>query len=179
VSSRTPLFTTADAAAHSLAQGRWALHGPGCEVAPGQPTPDCAISITVKGDRIMPEGGGLEKSIGALGPMAAGASSASGPSEFLLVAGDPEVMQLRDLGKSPGGDEPATQRAYMAFKPLGQNAAGMADKGILWLITCPKSDAPGLKVTPEGCEATTGQAVRDQARHVPPFFSFFMTWVAP
>ncbi len=188
VTSERPLFTAADAAAHPLAQGDWALHGPGCEVAPGQPPPECAIALTVRGDRMI--AGGDAGVMASLGPMAAatGGGGPAGTSEFVLAEGDPQVLQLHELAKpaAADGQAPATpqkpgHRSYMAFRPLHQNAEGRSDRGILWLILCPKdaAAAPGITTGLQGCEATTPQAVLDQAKHVPPMFSFFMTWIGP
>jgi hypothetical protein len=181
VTSETPLFKPGDAAPHQLAQGAWALHGPGCDVAAGQPTPDCALPFLVQGDRLMMDPAGAASAMSKLGPMAESANDTGGPNEFLLVEGDPEVLQLRDLAKSASGAETAGHRSYMAFKPLHRNAEGKTDKGIMWFITCPKAvgGTPGIKTNGQGCEAVTPKAVLAQAKQVPPFLSFFMTWLGP
>lgn len=191
VTSETPLFTAADAARHPLAQGVWALHGPGCEVTPGAHTPDCATTLAVRGDRIIADTSSMAGALGGLGGPG-GAAGASGPNEFLLVEGDPQVLQLHALPAAapPGLPAPAQaaapteapgHRSYMAFKPTHHNAAGQSDDGILWLISCPKDVAgtPGFRMSGQGCEALTREAVRSQAPHVPAMFSYFMTWLEP
>jgi hypothetical protein len=193
VVSEGPLFKAGDAAAVQLAQGRWALHGPGCDVTPGQDLPKCALPLEVRGDRIAGDAAGASGLMGGFGHPADGANPAA-PSEFLLVEGDPQVMQLRQLPPSgaataspkppvasPKLPDTSDRRSYLAFRPTHRNAEGLSDRGVLWLIFCPDNIAktPGFKVVaPQGgCEATTREAVLTQAKTVPPIFSFFMTWV--
>jgi hypothetical protein len=190
LTSETPLFKPSDAAAHGLAQGRWALYGPGCDVTPGEALPECAAPLRIAGNHLEPDGSGAADAMSALGPMAAeGAGGVASPSEFLLVDGDPQILQMRELPKAAKAGETDDlaalraakpgHRSYMAFRPLHRNAAGESDRGILWVVTCPKTEAvPGLKIGPSTCEATAPEGVRSQAKHLPPLFSFYMTWVS-
>ncbi len=49
----------------------------------------------------------------------------------------------------------------------------------MWGVACPVKgqDTTGFKLTAAGCTAESAAAVRRQAPHLPPFFSFFLTWV--
>ena len=197
VVSEKPLFTAGQAARHPLAEGLWAMSGPGCEVGPlpaGQPLPECAVPITVRGGRMgWNAGAALGKLGGAskTGPLAmASAMPVPSSSPYLLVEGDPLIMQLLE-GSSPaadtlagggGGDASAPAAAkpsYMALRPLNLNARHEIDRAVLWPIVCPDdpAHAPGFKMVGLECTALNAEAVRGQARHMMPFMSFFMTWV--
>jgi hypothetical protein len=181
VTSQTPLFKPEEAASPPLAPGRWALHGAGCDVTPYQPLPGCAVPFAVEGDRIIPA-----KASDAIFPVGSPAASGTGatsvPSVFLLVKGDPQILQFADLTPpATSADTPPPPVTYMAFRPRHQNEAGQTDRGILWPIVCPKdvSATPGLKGLGQACQATTPAAVRDLARTIPPLLSVFMTWTGP
>ena len=158
VTSQTPLFKPEEAASPPLAPGRWALHGAGCDVTPYQPLPGCAVPFAVEGDRIIPA-----KASDAIFPVGSPAASGTGatsvPSVFLLVKGDPQILQFADL------TPPATSADTPPPPP----------------IVCPKdvSATPGLKGLGQACQATTPAAVRDLAGTMPPLLSFFMTWTGP
>jgi len=176
VTSQTPLFKAVDAASPPLAQGRWALHGAGCDVIPHQPLPGCAIPFAIAGDRIIPD-----STSGATLPM--GSPDATEPSAYLLVKGDPQILQFTDPHPPAGPADTLTPPpvSYMAFRPSHQNEDGQTDRGIIWPIVCPKDVAatPGLKGAGQACQATTPAAVRDLAGNMPPLLSYFMTWTGP
>lgn len=188
VTSQTPLFNSGDAASPPLAQGRWAVHGPGCDVTPLQALPDCAVPFAIDGERMI-----LDAAAGPvpMGSLAGG--DVSGPMGFLLVKGDPQILQFSDpsppntpappvpAATEPGAPVTPGHVNYMAFRPVHRNVAGETDDGIAWPIVCPKDVAatPGLTGQGQICQATTPAAVRGLAGRMPPLLSYFMTWVGP
>src|ERR1700761_819353 len=93
--SEKPLVGTADAAARGFTDGHWALHGPGCEVEPGKPLPDCAIPLAIRHGRLEMDAAGLASQYGQA------ASAVAQGTDILLVDGDPNVMQLSaDFGQT-------------------------------------------------------------------------------
>jgi hypothetical protein len=159
ITSESPLFTPVQAAGHPLAQGRWAFYGAGCDVTPLHALPECAAPMDIRGAEIIVYGS---------------PGQPSAPSGFLLVEGDPEIIQQRDLSPPTDLGGPPTPTAaprpfgYTAFRPLHQNAAGQTDRGIVWPILCDDNV----------CNVTKPATVREKAKHQTPF-SFFMTWIGP
>jgi hypothetical protein len=192
VTSEAPLFAVRDAAPHPLAQGLWALSGPGCEVGPlpaGQKLPACALGVYFGRDSVVADldsvppmlksgPGGAGAAPGALD--FAGASSVSStPNAFLLADGKPLIFQTQE---KPRSDASASGKlGYYAIQPLQTNGAGEIVKAVFWPIMCPAKgeDASGFTINGPECVAQNPAAVRRQAPHIPPVFSFYLTWVRP
>lgn len=178
VTSEKPLFGPKDAAPNQLAKGLWGLYGPGCDVVPLKELPECAIPMTVTADKL-----DIDPKKLVSGPLAdlpsggAVTSSPDGPMDYLMADGKPPILQMISKGK----DGKAQPPGYMAVSPLHANGAGEVDRAVMWMITCPgKGESKaGFKTSLPGCEAINAEAVRRRAPHVPPLFSFFITWVKP
>lgn len=183
VTSNGALFSPTDAARHQLANGTWAMFGPGCEVAVGGGVvPECAIPTTIEGDVWSVDPAVFRE---RFGPVAAPTTTVQ-PSRttFLLVEGDPDIMQMRSLppaAVAKANPAAAEQRGYVALKPLRVGADGRVVSAILWMLTCPPSGkgAPGLQVQGARCVAQSASAVRARAPHLPPLMSFFFAWTGP
>ena len=175
VTSEAPLFGPKDASAHPLAEGLWALTSPGCEIMVGQPLPECALGLVVGGGKITgQDNGALTRAFGGQAPTDQVPTS----SEMLLVEGKPQILQLLSEQRGAPAGTPL-KPAYMGLNPLHLNTAGQVDRAVMWMIVCPPKgeDASSFKTGAGDCVAETPEAVRRRAAHIPPFLSFFMTWV--
>ncbi len=180
VVSETPLFGPQDASAHPLASGLWAMSGPGCNVGPlaaGQRLPECALPVSVVDGR-MDWSGARAAQVDAFGPgLGAALPHTATDSAVELVDGDPSILEVLNGQPNPVDHTP-TKPGYVAIRPLGQNASGEVNWAILWFILCPKGgNAPGFEMIAGKCIAKTPQAVRAQAKHMPPLMSYYLTWV--
>ncbi len=182
VTSEAPLFGPQDATRHPLAQGLWGMSWPGCEVVPLKDLPECALGMTIVGDKMDVDPKSIDSMAGNFGPGAEalkdGPVSRNGPSTFMLVDGEPAILQLMTEDKSPGAAAGRKKPGYMAVTPLHSNAAGQVDKAVMWIVTCPSKtqDKTGFKMNGLDCVAQDAQALRRQARHLPPLLSFYLTW---
>jgi hypothetical protein len=191
LTSAQPLFALDQAPKHPMRDGLWAMTGPGCEVKPspaGQPLPECVgETMTIAGGRMTWEI--IGSLIGPLPPEQLKQITASLPQggAFVLVDGDPNIIELvSDPPKTAAPPRP-TPVGYMSLRSLEQDSAGRIVRGVLWMTPCPdKPGQPGFKdpatPLPSGgtsvaCVAETQDAVRAQAPHMKPFISFFVTWV--
>jgi hypothetical protein len=177
VTSETPLFGPKDASAHPLAEGLWAMSGPGCDVGPGQPLPDCAMPLTISGGKMSMDPNTVASRMPGL-PAPAPLQDLPAVSDVLLVDGDPSILQLLTAQPNAAPGTPP-KPGYLSLKPIHLNGAGRVNRAIMWIILCPRTEPEkaGFKVSPAGCSAQSSEAVRRQAGQVPPFLSFFMTWI--
>lgn len=177
MTSETALFKPTDAAPHGLAEGRWALHGPGCGVEAHRALPECAVPLVVRNGR-------LELDAAKLGAAGDGVSAlASQGVDYLLVDGDPYILQVKADFSHGGQAGAGEKRAYMSIKVVHRDAAGQIDRAIIWSIPCPSAGetVDGVKAADDhhgACVASKPEAVRAQAPHVPPLFSYFLTWIS-
>jgi|GEM_PF-3601640 len=179
--SEKPVFTDKDVAPTQLAEGLWAVSGPGCEVTPqpgGKPLPECALPMTVIRGRMTVD---FDEWMHSFTPGKLSASPLSGarsaiPSgAFLLIAGDPLIVETL-----PPPDSPTSKTSYLALRILNTNNSGQIDRAIMWPVTCPDRPNPGLGIVTDSqgrCTAQSAEAVRAQAPHMKPFMSYFLTWV--
>jgi hypothetical protein len=105
----------------------------------------------------------------------------------VLVDGDPAIVELLNdepppaAAFTPGQAPPPSKPSYLALRVLSEDRSGRIDKAIAWAVTCPPPGQPlpsGLERQGLRCVARTPEAVRIQARTLPPFLSFFLTWVS-
>ncbi|HEX4096595.1 MAG TPA: hypothetical protein VHX64_07695 [Caulobacteraceae bacterium] len=188
VVSDQPLFDPSVAPAHRLATGLWAMSGPGCQVNPNPAgeLPGCAAPITITDER-------MDWDIGAFVARMTGAPTASmgnlplpKSSNYVLVDGEPAIVELLNgeaiaLPTRDGRPRPPLKPSYMAFKVDALDGSGRIVRGIMWSVVCPpprQSPPPGMARQGAQCLAQTPEAIRAQAKTLPPFLSFFMTWVS-
>ena len=188
VVSEAPLFGPGVAPPHPLATGLWAMSGPGCEVKPNPAgdLPSCAAPLTISDRR-------MDWDVSAFIARMAGASArgmAGLPipksSDYVLVDGDPQIIEMLNGGPAlatvPGGATPPPLKpSYMALRVLEIDRPGRIVRGIVWPVFCPlgTQDLPaGLERKGGQCVANTPEVVRAESKTLPPFFSFFLTWVS-
>jgi hypothetical protein len=187
VVSETPLFAAGDASPHGLADGIWALSGPGCDVRPDPAgrLPDCSAPVTVAHGRMNWD---TEAAMArAFGPAARSLAALQPPksSDYLLVDGDPDIVELINGATNGPPSVSAPQGGplkpgYLALRPLHRTSAGAIDRAVIWPVQCPSQEPrpPGFVMTGGKCEVQTAEALRQQAKVLPPFQSAFLTWVA-
>lgn len=192
VVSEQPLFNPSQASASQLADGLWAMSGPGCEVGPsppGAPLPECAVPVVIVHGRMKWDtAAAMAKMSGAIRiPVPLGPDA----SDFLLVGGDPLIVQMTNGSSNSfppaaaaAPDQPAPpplKPGYLALKRLDVNARGEIDRAVIWPVSCPDDPAHAAGFTLEGlkCVAQTQDAVRAQAGRMKPFLSMFLTWIRP
>lgn len=187
VVSETPLFTAADASPHGLADGVWALSGPGCDVRPDPAgrLPDCSAPVEVAQGKMSWDA--ETAMIRAFGPAARSLAALQPPksSDYLLIDGDPEIVELIN-GATNGPPSASTPQGgplkpgYLALRPLHRTSAGLIDRAVVWPVQCPsQTPRPAGFVAAGGkCEVQSADALRRQAKVLPPFQSAFLTWVA-
>jgi hypothetical protein len=187
VVSDSPLFGEDQVSPRPLAEGLWAMSGPGCEVRanPAGALPDCAIPVSIaRGKMDWDTGASLTRT---LGPGARAVTALPWPrtSAFRLVDGDPNIVEVLNgaTNQTPPPPDGAPPRAplkpgYLALKVLHANADGRIDKAVMWPILCPPdADHPGFETSGAGCRVQTIPALRERATHLPPALSYFMTWI--
>ena len=188
VVSDEPLFSAGQAAPHPLAEGLWALSGPGCDVRPDPvaPLPDCAMPVSIRGGRMNWD---TVAYIGrTFGPAGQALSAMPLPktSAFLLVEGDPDIVELlngptNDAPPAPAGlpPRPPLKPSYLALREVHVSPTGRVDAAIVWPVLCPMTPGqPGFEATPVGCRVTSIPALRERAaKPPPPAMSLFMTWI--
>jgi hypothetical protein len=188
VVSDSPLFGEDQTSTHPLAEGLWAMSGPGCEVRadPTGALPDCAIPVSIAQGRMnWDTGASLTRT---LGPGARAVTALPWPrtSAFRLVDGDPDIVEMLNgaTNQTPPAPDGAPPRAplkpgYLALKVLHANAGGRIDKAVMWPILCPPDAGhPGFDMSGAGgCRVQTIPALRERATHLPPALSYFMTWI--
>jgi hypothetical protein len=189
VVSEAPLFTVHDATPHGLEDGVWALSGPGCDVGPDPAgrLPDCSAPVIVARGRMSWDSGAAMTR--AFGPAARALAALQAPkaSDYLLIDGDPEIVEL--INGATNGPPPASALAipgaplkpgYMALRPLHLTRAGLIDRAVVWPVQCPSQDPrpAGFATAGAKCLVQTADALRQQAKVLPPFQSAFLTWVA-
>ena len=124
----------------------------------------------------------------AFGPAAQGMAALPLPktSAYVLADGDPDILELLNgntnyLQAAPGGvAQPRLQPGYLALRVLDIDRAGRIDRAVVWPVSCPPTGADlpeGLVRAAGRCVAQAASAVRSQAKALPPFQSFFLTWV--
>lgn len=187
VVSDDPLFGEDQASPHALAEGLWALSGPGCEVRadPTGALPECAIPISIVRDKMSWDTGAslvrtLGRSAHALTVLPLPKTSA-----FRLVDGDPDIVEVlngatNQMPPAPAGAPPRAplRPSYLALKVLHANAGGRIDKAVMWPILCPPDPGhPGFDTSGAACRVQTVPALRERAAHLPPGLSYFMTWI--
>lgn len=183
VGSSAPLFQPADFRPHGLAEGRWAMYGPGCKVRPAEPIPECAVPVEVNGAVMTLK---VEDVVGAMGapPGAMPPMNTKKPdhSKIELVAGDPEILQMTKIRADdtpPATPDLTPAVTYAGFRTNARNAKGEVTDGVMWIIVCPKPPLPeGLHEGP-ACTADTPMAIRALAPHMKPFLSYYLTWIGP
>jgi hypothetical protein len=184
VVSETPLFAGGDASPHGLADGVWALSGPGCDVRPDPAgrLPDCSAPVVVAHGKMSWDAEAAM--IRAFGPAARSLAALQPPksSDYLLVDGDPEIVELingaTNAASTPQGGP--LKPGYLALRPLHRTSAGLIDRAVVWPVQCPSGEPrpAGFAATGGKCEVQTTEALRRQAKVLPPFQSAFLTWVA-
>jgi len=161
VTSERPLFDRADAAAAPrLKAGLWAMPEPDCRFdsrAPRTGWPECAGGMLV----------GPTSVAGGEGDQPGGYK---GALQYLLAAGDPPVLQLRDTDKE-GGESPYF---YAGLRPTRLDARGRVVEARVWPAPCRNGVAsdsnangallPGLEAISGGCRASAQAAVRNAVR---------------
>lgn len=188
VVSEAPLFTARDASLHGLADGVWALSGPGCDVGPDPAgrLPNCSAPVVVANGRMSWDADAAMAR--AFGPAARVVTALQPPksSDYLLVDGEPEIVELINgatNGPPPAvastAPRPALKPGYLALRPLHRTSAGLIDRAVIWPVQCPVQDPrpSGFATVGGKCEVQTADALRRQARVLPPFQSAFLTWV--
>jgi hypothetical protein len=188
VVSETPLFTARDASPHGLADGVWAISGPGCDVGPDPAgrLPDCSAPVVVAHGRMSWDTDAAMTR--AFGPAARAVTALQGPkaSDYLLVDGDPEIVEL--INGASNGPPPAAastppspplKPGYLALRSLHRTSAGLIDRAVVWPVQCPTQDPrpSGFAAAGAKCVVQTTDALRRQAKVLPPFQSAFLTWV--
>jgi hypothetical protein len=187
VVSDAPLFGEDQASARPLADGLWAMSGPGCEVHadPTGALPDCAVPVSIDhGEMRWDTGAALART---LGPSARAIAAMPLPktSAFRLVDGDPNIVEVlngatNQMSPPPAGAPPRAplKPGYLALKVLHADTAGRIDQAVIWPILCPPdADHPGFDMSSGGCRVQTIPALRERAAHLPPGLSYFMTWI--
>jgi hypothetical protein len=185
VVSEAPLFAANDASPHGLADGVWALSGPGCDVRPDPAgrLPDCSAPVMVAQGKMSWDA--ETAMVRAFGPAARSLAALQPPksSDYLLIDGDPEIVELinsaTNAASAPQGGP--LKPGYMALRPLHRTSAGLIDRAVVWPVQCPSQDprTAGFVMAGGKCEAQSAEALRRQAKVLPPFQSAFLTWVAP
>ncbi len=186
VVSEAPLFAISDASSRGLADGVWALSGPGCDVRPDPAgrLPDCSAPVVVARGKMSWDA--ETAMVRAFGPAARSLAALQPPksSDYLLIDGDPEIVELIN-GATNGPPSASTQGGplkpgYLALRPLHRTTAGAIDRAVIWPVQCPSQAPrpPGFVMTGGKCEVQTADALRQQAKVLPPFQSAFLTWVA-
>lgn len=187
VVSDTPLFGEDQASPRPLADGLWALSGPGCEVRPDPiaSLPDCAIPMSIDhGGMRWDTASALAKTLGP-GARVMAAMPLPTTSDFRLVDGDPNIIEILNGASNqtpppPAGapPRPPLKPGYMALKVLHANAGGRIDQAVIWPILCPPDAGhPGFDTSSAGCRVQTIAALRERAAQLPPGLSYFMTWI--
>jgi hypothetical protein len=190
VVSERPLFNSSQASALQLADGLWAMSGPGCDVGPSPavaPLPECAAPVVIAHGRMKWDTAATMAKVS--GGVRLPLPPTPDASDFLLVDGDPLIVQMTNgssnsFSPGPAGapDQPAApplKPGYLALKRLDVNARGEIDRAVIWPVSCPDHPAHAAGFTLDGlkCVALTQDAVRGQARHMKPFLSAFLTWI--
>ena len=149
VYTEKPLWTAADArGAPKLKPGVWVNPKPDCAFEPKQtPLPECAHAATITAEALLPPPG-----------EAARAEGEPDRLPYVLVAGDPPVMQLElDLKKAE------RRWLYVGLRPLKTDNRGRVTEIRFWLAQCgpppPKGSKefvtaqplPGLKIVENDC----------------------------
>jgi hypothetical protein len=184
VVSDAPLFSSEVAPRHSMKTGLWAMSGPGCEVRPNEALPTCAAPVVITEHRMSWDTGAFfARAFGAAAPIAASLPFPKA-SDYVLVDGDPNVIELLNGGPgpiaaAPGVPAPPLKPGYVALRVLDVDHAGRIDRAAVWAVSCPPSgELPdGLTRVAGKCVARTAEAVRIQAQAPPPLQSAFLTWV--
>lgn len=188
VVSDVPLFDLSEGSSRPLADGLWAMSGPGCEVRadPAGAVPDCAAPVSIEGDQMRWDtAAALARTFGS-SARAVSAMPMPKASAYRLIDGDPNILEFlngatNDMPPPAVGGGPARpplKPSYMGLKGVHVNAAGRVDKAILWPVLCPPAPGqPGFEVSGAGCRVTSTAALRERATHVPLAMSFFMTWI--
>jgi len=186
VVSEKPLFGPADASRHPLAEGLWAMTSAGCEVSPlppGQQLLECAVPVTIRAGRMSWDTAGVMQSM--LGPMAGAFKALPVPksSQIVLVDGEPGVLELVngptiEMAAPVSPTSSPVQPGYLGLRPLSFDASGRVVRAVFWNIFCPKDPATsGFSTATGKCVVQSPDAIRRQARHMPPLMSFYLTWI--
>lgn len=187
VVSDAPLFGEDQASPRPLADGLWALSGPGCEVRPDPAgaLPDCAIPVTIDhGTMRWDTAATLVRTLGG-GARALSALPMPKTSAIRLVDGDPDILEVLNgetnhLPPPPPGAPPRAplKPSYLALKVLHADAGGRVDRAVMWPVLCPPDPGhPGFEISGAGCRVQTVPALRERAGHLPPGLSYDMTWI--
>jgi hypothetical protein len=185
VSSDAPLFSEAVAPRHPLKPGLWAMSEPGCDVRSDQVLPACAAPVVITERRMTWDVGAFMAA--AIGPAMPGIAALPFPkaSDYVLVDGDPDVIEVLNgqpnpFAASPDRSQPQLKPGYLALRVLDVDKGGRIDRAAVWPVWCPTSGGlpAGFARVAGKCVAQTSDAVRSQARVVPPLQSAFLIWVA-
>ncbi|MBO9560623.1 MAG: hypothetical protein J7515_18825 [Caulobacter sp.] len=187
VVSDAPLFGADQASPRPLADGLWALSGPGCEVRANLAgdLPDCAIPVSIEhGVMHWDTAAALVRTLGG-GARALSALPMPKTSAFRLIDGDPDIIEVlngetNQMPPPPPGTppRPPLKPSYLALKVVHAEAGGRIDRAVMWPVLCPpEGDHPGFDVSGPACRVQTVQALRERAGHLPPGLSYDMTWI--
>lgn len=188
VVSDKPLFDPSVAPTHRLATGLWAMSGPGCEIRPNPAgeLPGCAAPITITDTRMDWDVGAFVAHMTGMPAASMGNLPLPKSSDYVLVDGEPTIIELLNgeaiaLPTRDGSPRPPLKPSYMAFKVDALDRSGRIVRGIMWSVACPPPGQdlpPGMARQGGQCLAQTPEAIRAQAKMLPPLLSFFMTWVS-
>lgn len=190
VVSERPLFDPTISPSHALAEGLWALSGPGCDVVPNPAgaLPSCAVPVTIQGGQMSWDT--VKALTRAYGPVAQGMAGVPLPktSAYVLVDGEPQIIELLNGATNNMLPSPASgslppkplKPGYLALRSLELDRSGRVVRGAIWPIACPLGGQlpAGLTIVGGQCLASELEAVRRQGQVPPLMQSAFLTWIS-